>query len=155
RPVRARNAGLFYRASKYASRNWKTLVAAAAGSIILLYAVGYGLIQGRRAQRRFEEERRLANSFLFEVHDAIATLPGSTPARELVATRAMESLDTLSREAGSDVALKREVAESYLRVGNVEAISVESNLGRTKEGLASLEKAVAIFREILRLQPSD
>ena len=37
-----------------------------------------------RAERRFEDVRKLANSYLFEFHDAIRDLPGSTPARALV-----------------------------------------------------------------------
>ena len=38
----------------------------------------------RRAERRFNDVRTLANSFVFEFHDAIKDLQGATPARELV-----------------------------------------------------------------------
>ena len=37
--------------------------------------------RARRAEQRFDDVRRLANAFLFDVHDAIRDLPGSTPAR--------------------------------------------------------------------------
>ena len=52
-----------------------------------------------RAERRFSEVRTLATSFLFELRDAIVNLLGATPARELLVTRVLLSLDGLSREA--------------------------------------------------------
>jgi hypothetical protein len=41
-----------------------------------------------RAKQRFEEVYSLADTILFELHDAIADLPGSTQARELLVKRA-------------------------------------------------------------------
>jgi hypothetical protein len=35
-----------------------------------------------KAERRFNDVRQLANSVVFELHDSIQNLPGSTPARE-------------------------------------------------------------------------
>ena len=118
-------------------------------------AVADALEQGRRAERRFADVRALATSFLFEFHDAIEKLPGATPARELVVTRALQYLDSLAREASGDVELTRELAQSYLRVGDVQGLYFESNLGRIPEARASFEKAVALFTEVSRARPSD
>jgi hypothetical protein len=63
--------------------------------------------------------RKLANSFPFEFHDAIEKLPGSTLARKLVVTRALEYLDSLAQEAGNDAALQQELATAYAKVGYV------------------------------------
>jgi non-specific serine/threonine protein kinase/serine/threonine-protein kinase len=92
--------------------------------------------------------RRLANSFLFEFHDAIASLPGATPARELVVKRAVEYLDGLSKDAGGDLALKRELAESYLRVGDAQGLYFESNLGKTADARESYQKALTLLTEM-------
>ena len=49
-----------------------------------------------RAERRFGDVRKLANSFVFEFHDAIEDLPGATPARQLVVKKGLEYLDGLA-----------------------------------------------------------
>jgi tetratricopeptide (TPR) repeat protein/tRNA A-37 threonylcarbamoyl transferase component Bud32 len=155
-PVLARPAGLLYRTGKFASRNWRALTIAAVVLIVLTGAIAQALIQGRRAARRFQDVRQLANSFLFEFHDAIAKLPGSTPARELVVKRALQYLDSLSREAAGDLDLKKELAESYLRVANVQGdANYTTNLGKTTEAITSLNKAIALFTEVYHARPSD
>jgi tetratricopeptide (TPR) repeat protein len=72
-----------------------------------------------------------------------------------VERRAAEYLDMLSREASNDNALKRELAESYIRLGSAQGNSIEANLGETKEGIASVEKAVALLSEVYRAQPKN
>lgn len=52
-----------------------------------------------KAEHRFNQVRKLANSVVFELHDSIENLPGSTPARELLVGRALEYLDSLADEA--------------------------------------------------------
>ena len=48
-----------------------------------------------KAESRFAQVRKLANSVLFEYHDGIEKLPGSTPIREKMVKDA-EYLDNLS-----------------------------------------------------------
>ena len=62
--------------------------------------------QRARAERRFNEVRTLATSFLFEFHAAIEKLPGSTPARELLVKRALEYLASLAQEARDEPSLQ-------------------------------------------------
>ncbi|HYM22551.1 MAG TPA: serine/threonine-protein kinase [Vicinamibacterales bacterium] len=155
RPVTARPSGFGYRASKYAARHWRALSVAAASLAVVVVAVGNALIEGRRADRHFREVRQLANSFLFEFHDAIAKLPGATPARELVLKRAVEYLDKLSGEAANDVDLKRELAESYERVGEAQGLYYDANLGKNGEAARNLEKSIALYRDVVRARPSD
>ena len=154
-PVTARPSGLAYRASKFMARHWRGLAAAAAVAIIVSVAIVNALIAGRRADRHFREVRQLANSFLFEFHDAIATLPGATPARELVLTRAVQYLDSLSREAANDIDLKRELAASYERVAEAQGLYYEANLGKNAEAQASFEKSIALLKDVVRARPSD
>jgi hypothetical protein len=101
-------------------------------------------IERTKAEQRFNEVRKLANSYLFEFHDAIENLPGSTAARALLVRRALEYLDSLAREAGGDLSLQREVAMAYLKVGNVQGNPRNANLGDTAGALESYRKALAI-----------
>jgi non-specific serine/threonine protein kinase/serine/threonine-protein kinase len=155
RPIEARAGGALYRARKFVLRHRRSLAVAALAVVALAAAVGDAIVQGRRAARRFDDLRQLAGSFLFEFHDAIATLPGSTPARELVVKRATQYLDSLAREASSDIGLKREAAAGYQRVGEAQGGYFEANLGKSSEARVSFQKSVALYEEVLRARPND
>jgi serine/threonine protein kinase/predicted negative regulator of RcsB-dependent stress response len=148
-PVIARKDTLWYRASKFVNRH-KAGVAAA--MLIVLSLVG-GIVestrQARLAERRFNDVRQLANSFLFEFHDAIETLPGSTPVRGLVVKRALEYLDKLAQEAGGDPSLLQELATAYQRVGDVQGRPGFANLGDKAGALASYRKALQIREQLV------
>ncbi len=158
RPVLARGDSVLYRASRLVRRH--RLGVAAAAAVVLSLAGGIitttrqariavrerteAEVQRARAERRFADVRRLANSFLFEFHDAIATLPGSTPARQLVVSKALEYLDGLAAEAAGNPTLQQELAAAYDRVGDVQGNPSGANLGDTAGALASYRKAQAI-----------
>ena len=87
-PVTARADSWSYRAGKFIQRHRAAVAATAAAAIILIVGIVLNVRQsriaranGERAERRFNDVRKLANSFLFEFHDAIQRLPGATPAR--------------------------------------------------------------------------
>ena len=102
RPVLARKDTMGYRAAKFARRN-KTALAAAA--LVLFILVGGIIATSReaqiatrekaRAERRFNDVRKLANNVLFDYHDAIKALPGATKVRERLRQRRSE----LSRQS--------------------------------------------------------
>ena len=74
-PVTATPDTWGYRATKFIRRN-RVGVASAALILITLFAGLFAtLYQRNRAQRRFNDVRQLANSFLFEFHDSIKDLP--------------------------------------------------------------------------------
>lgn len=162
RPVRARPDTWRYRTAKFVGRN-KTSVAV--GALVLVALMSAGLVavwQARRAiyhaaqsERRFNDVRSLAHSFLFEFHDAIRDLPGSTPARRLLVTRALEYLDGLARESGGDNALRRELAQAYIQVGDVQGQPNRPNLGDTTGALASYRRAADIVETLPADEASD
>jgi non-specific serine/threonine protein kinase/serine/threonine-protein kinase len=154
-PVVARTPTLFYLARKYVRRHSGRLAAAALVLLVLLAGVLSTLREGRRAQARFNDVRELSRSVLFEIHDAIKPLPGSTAARELVISRALTFLDKLSAEAGSDLTLQRELGDGYMRLGEVQGASGSSNLGRTAAARSSFTKALALRDAVAQAFPND
>jgi tetratricopeptide (TPR) repeat protein len=161
-PIRARPEGRAYRAAKFLRRHRAAVTAAAAALVILLLSLGVALrnarvaeTERRRAEARFQDLRRLANSVLYDLHDAIARLSGATPLRRTLVERALEYLDRLAREAPDDLALKRELADGYQRIAQVQGGGVGANLGDTKGALESYAKALAIRRDLaLGAQPA-
>jgi non-specific serine/threonine protein kinase/serine/threonine-protein kinase len=155
RPVLARPATLRYRAAKLLRRH---RVAVPAVALAVLLIVGFAAAtwwEARRAERRFQEVRSLAHSVLFELHDAIAELPGSTAARELLVRRALEYLQSLAREAGNNADLQREVAIGFERVGVVQGYLAESSLGRVRAALESFRKSQEILEGLRARAPRD
>ena len=168
-PIRARKDTLGYRASKFVKRH---VGAVAASTVIAMTLVG-GIIatarqariaenqrreaeaQRLKASKRFNDVRRLANSFLFEVHDAIAGLPGATPARKLVVSKALEYLDNLAAEAEGDTALQQELAAAYDRVADVQGAPFAANLGDAQGAVQSYQKAYEIRRALEQKNPGS
>jgi tetratricopeptide (TPR) repeat protein len=162
KPVLARRGTFSYRAGKFARRHRVILTAAAVIAVALAGGVVATLREAHRAraaearaQRRFDDVRRLASSFLFEFHDAIQDLPGATPARALIVKRALEYLDDLSREVAGDRALRRELAEAYIKVGDVQGNSYMPNLGDVPGALQSYGKAIALLAPVVDAGEAD
>jgi non-specific serine/threonine protein kinase/serine/threonine-protein kinase len=153
-PVIARQDTFGYRTSKFIRRNKAAMGAALLILVTLIAGIITTTIEARRADRRFNDVRRLANSFLFEFHDAIADLPGSTPARELVVKRALEYLDSLAQESGSDPSLQRELATAYQKVGDVQGNPQLGNLGDMEGAISSFNKSLAIREKLLAANPT-
>ncbi|MEK7406029.1 MAG: serine/threonine-protein kinase [Acidobacteriota bacterium] len=107
-PLLARKSSAGYRVRKFLRRNRVPVMLTA----LAIAGVAGGLVssihQARRAERRFNQVRQLANTFVFEVYDAIAKVPGATKARELVVGKALVYLERLEGEARGDPDLQFE-----------------------------------------------
>ena len=161
-PVIARKDTFTYRGGKFARRHRAGVVAAAlvvvalaAGTATTLWQARVAIEQRARAERRFNDVRKLANSFLFEIYEAIDNLPGSTPARSLLVKRALEYLDGLAAEGREDPSLQMEIASAYQRVGEVQGDPQYPNLGDSRGALASSRKALAIREALLQADPGN
>ena len=152
RPVLARPQTLRYRTGKYLRRNRAGVVSVVLVAASMMAGLVYSSYQARRAERRFQQVRQLANSMLFGVDDRIQNLAGATKAREWAVRTALEYLDNLSRDSGDDPSLLSELAEAYLKVGDVQGYPGMANLGHPNEALGSYRKALAIVE---RLPASD
>jgi serine/threonine protein kinase len=148
RPVAARHDSASYRVIKFLRRNWLPVSAALAIAFSLLAgAVGFAS-QARLAERRFNQVRKLATVFLFDVNDQVANMPGATAVREMVTRTAVDSLAGLAADAGNNYPLRRELAAAYLRLGTVQGSPTGSNLGRMQEGLVSFERGLGLLKSL-------
>ena len=155
-PVRAASDSLRYRTGKFVRRHAIAIVAATFAGLAIVGGAGVAVYQARvageqraRAEQRLSEVRRLANSFLFEFHDAVVDLPGALPARQLVVARAAEHLDGLASDAESDVQLQRELATANMRLGDVLGGGGVSNLGDLDGAAARYALARAAWEKIV------
>jgi tetratricopeptide (TPR) repeat protein len=148
KPVLAGPDTVAYRATKFVRRHWVGASAAAAIVVVIAAAATALWYSQQRAERRFNDVRQLANSLVGELYDAIAEVPGSTSARQLLVTRALGYLDALSREAGSDTSLKVDLADAYQKIGDVQGNPYVANLGDVAGARASYAKLVDLRSSI-------
>ena len=161
-PVLAHQGSLRYVARKFVARHRAGMLAVVVAILLIVGGVAAVVWQGRiaereraRAQRRFDDVRSLARSLMFEVHDSIKDLPGATPARKLLVSRASQYLDSLSRESAGDAELQRELAAAYERLGDVQGNPEWANLGETTAALASYGKGAKLRESLLQADPAN
>lgn len=159
-PVFARQDTWSYRAEKFARRNSLVVASVAVAFVILIGGITATTILARRAfaerekaERRFNDVRAMANSFIFEVNEKIDESP--IKARELLVTRAVEYLDKLAGEAEDDIGLQAELASSYEKIGDVQAEYFGSGTGDTAGALANHYKAVRLREKLLARVPDN
>jgi serine/threonine protein kinase len=164
-PVSARRGTFSYRSDKFIKRNKLSLAATAIFALVVVTGVvaivreaRIARMQEARAEQRFESLRKLTNSLLFEFHDSIENLPGSTAARELVVSRALEYLNQIAAEAHNDPSTLRDLAAAYERIGRIQAEEGHPHLGGTgsfQQANELYEKALGIRQNLAATNPGD
>ena len=160
-PVQARRGAWSYRAGRFMLRHRAAMGALAVANVVLLAAAGIAAYQAyeatrqkQRADRHVAGVRKLANTFIFDVHDAIQELPGSTSARKMLADTARQYLQQLGSEPQMDDGLRRELAVGYRKLGDVQGRPYAPNLGDASGALASYSQAVDLLRPLLKTPAS-
>ncbi len=161
-PVTATPDSRSYRIQKFVRRHRKTMLAAA--MIVIAIAVGFvatwreariAARNERRAEARFNDVRKLANSLIFEVHDSMKDLPGALHSRQVVLQKALEYLDSLATESQHEADLQRELAAGYEKIGDLQGNPLSANIGDAKAALVSYQKALKLRESLARLNPSN
>jgi serine/threonine protein kinase len=161
-PVSAHGDSLHYRARKFATRHRAGISAAAVAGLALIMGTAVSLREAHvaraeraRAEKRFNDVRRLANSLIFEIHDSVSAVPGTTATRKLIVERGLEYLDSLSQESTADTSLMAELASAYGRIGEAQGGQFAANLGDTTGALRSFQKALEIRKQIYVAGPQS
>jgi len=155
-PVQARRGAWSYRAGRFVLRHRAAMGAALVANIALVAGLGLAAYEGieakrqkERAEEHFASVRALANMLVFDVHQAIEQLPGSTPARQMIVKNALTYLERLGAEAQDDAMLKVELATGYRQTGDIQGGPLASNLGDPKGARASYERGLALLEPLL------
>lgn len=161
-PVLARRSTFAYRSWKYIARHKVGITSAALIALSLLAGIISATREARiarasqlRAEQRFNDVRKLANSLMFEIHDSIKDLPGATKAREILASDARQYLDSLSLQASSDPSLQHDMAAAYDRLGDVYGYTGAANLGDFAAASQSYAKALGIRESLATANPKN
>jgi eukaryotic-like serine/threonine-protein kinase len=155
RPILARRDSFAYRAGKFVRRNRITVALGSMVTVSLIAGAGISIHEALIAQERFQDVRKLATTFVFDVEQAVRELPGSMPVRQLIARTGLEYLGNLSRSAANDWSLKRELATAYIRIGELQGGVETSNLGDAVGALKSFHEAQALLDSVLTHSASD
>jgi len=150
-PVSCRPATLPYTVMKFWGRHkagisiLSAFVLCLIGAVIVASWEAHVARQQRaRAERHFAEVRKLASTFMFDLHESIQNLPGSTEARHLLVLNSLKYLDGLAAESAGDTLLQRELATAYEKVADVQGGYRQANLGDSAGAIQSYRKALAI-----------
>lgn len=161
-PINARPDSVKYRSGKFIRRHKAGLTATVLVILALVGGLGAAVWQADRATRaqqlaeaRFNDVRQLANTLVFDLHDAIADLPGSTHARQLLVKSALEYLKKLRHHAAGEPDLLRDLAAAWVKIGDVQGHPEKPSLGNLEGALQSYRQALALRRELVAKQPSS
>ncbi len=116
--------------------------------IVAIWQAQVATAERQRAEQRFGEVRQLANTLIFEIHDAVAPLAGSTPVRRTIVEKALSYLERLVGEAQGDTGLQIELARAYIRIGRVQGLPGTANLGDREGAIQSFRKAQALMEPL-------
>ena len=162
RPVKARAGTLRYLAGRFAARNKVPL--SVAGAIVATLAVAVVMVdqqrrvavaERERAQKHFASVRKLANTFIFDVHAEIEDLSGSLKAREMLVATSLRYLDAMVEEASGDPMLMYDLAAGYRRIGNVLGEPGTANRSDMAKAIGNYEKAARLLDALVRARPHD
>jgi len=161
-PVLARGGSTLYLASRFVRRHRIAVITSALVTLALiagLIGTSWQAAVARRqrdlAQRRFEDVKSLAHAVVFDIHDAIVNLPGSTPARKVLVDDALRYLNNLSREAKDDPALQHELGVAYGKIGDAEGRPDFPNLGQPEAALESYRRSLALLERAAAAAPES
>jgi serine/threonine protein kinase len=154
RPVQARSGDVWYRARRFLRRYW--VPATAAALVVASLSTGLFIANRQRvlAERRFGQLRQLANKVM-DLDRAIRILPGSVDARQRLVSASLEYLEGLAPEARGNLDLAQEIGEGYWRLGRIQGVNAEFNLGDPAKAEDSLKKADALTETVLADRPQD
>ncbi len=162
RPVKARAGTWRYLAGRFAARRKLPLAMAAAVLVTLLAGLvmvererRVAVAEKARAERHLASVRRLANTFIFDMHGEIEHLAGSLKARQALVGTAVDYLDRLAGESGDDSALALEIAGAYRRLAEISGDSRGAHLGDPAGARRHAARAAALLEAVEAREPGN
>ncbi len=107
------------------------------------------------ADQRVKDTLELANHTLFDVHDAIATLPGSVSARRTIVKTTLAYLENLEHQAGPDDEMRKVLCAAYYKVAMIQGNPQGASLQDFQGAETNLLKGQALLMPAYNRNPSD
>jgi len=161
-PVIARKDTVRYLTSKFVTRH----KAGVAAVVLSLFAVLAGMFatlreariaqtQRARAERRFNDVRKVANWMIFDLPRPIHGVPGALTVEKILYDNGLKYLDSLATEAEGDVSLQRELAAGYKQLGDSQGFPYGGGLGDSPGALASYRKSLQMRQRLVDNDPGN
>ena len=161
-PIEARPDSAWYRIGKFARRNSAAaiatglfVVALVGGGSMALWQAHEARVERERAERHFQTVRKLSASFLGDVYDSIAKIPGSTGARKLLVDNTLVYLEALERDAPDSAELRRDLGMAWERLGDVQGAYLAPSLGEIEQSFDSYRRSLAIREALVKDHPTQ
>lgn len=154
-PVRACQGTVLYRCQKCLRRHRSALAVSVFMLALTVSAAVTIWWQGRQAEMRSDEALGLAHSMIFELHEAVRHLPGSTNARKLIVERALEYMHKIEASGAKKRELQLEIASAYWKIGEIQSDNAEGSLEDTAGAVDSFTHARQLIMQILLRNPND
>ena len=97
----------------------------------------------------------LSTRFVDQFHESVVKLPGSIPARELLANTGKEYMEKLRQNAGDDLAKQVNIAAAFERLSELQAGLRSGNQGDVASALTNLRSALEIREKAQKAAPDD
>jgi tetratricopeptide (TPR) repeat protein len=154
RPVRARPHTFGYRARRFVRRHQASTLAGVAVAASLIVGLTVTMNEARLAEARLGQVRALASKLVFDVHDAVRDLPGSTEARRMIVQTGLDYLDDLAKSAEGDPRAATELASAYRRLGDALGNVDTANLGDLPGAFDQYRKAQRLLDDAIDREPA-
>lgn len=155
RPVEAVRPTFLYRFSRLVHRHRLAAALSATLGLAVIATLWTQLAQAQREARRFQDAQRLIRAIIFEIQPGLEPIPATLPIRKKLVERALEYLEAISRDAGNEPSLLRELARAYAELSRIQGNPLHSNLGDRRGADASLKKARELLERALAAPGED
>ena len=108
-----------------------------------------------QAEQRLTQLLDLADKTLFEIHDAVARLPGATEARRDLVRTTIDFLERIEKDHGLDDRMRLALGAGYSRTAAIQGDSTRPSLGDFAGARDSYQKAEALLAPLYARKKND
>jgi serine/threonine protein kinase len=113
------------------------------------------VVERARAEQRLAQLLALAGKTLFDIHDAVAKLPGSTEARRVLVRTTLDYLETIEKEHGLDDRMRMALGAGYTRIAAIQGDPTGPSLGDFEGARGSYQKAELLLAPLYARKNND
>ena len=111
--------------------------------------------QRRNAEGRLTQLLDIADKTLFDIHDAVARLPGATEARKILVKTTLEYLEKIRNQNGLDDRLRLSLAAGYSRIAAIQGDDLHPSLGDFAGARQTYLTAEALMKPLYARREND